>query len=235
MVQSDRAALDVATVDVAEQGEGVVVTLANGDAGNYLGVAELDVLSSALRSAEDSGKRWVLLRQRGRDFCLGRAPGGPKGEEARKVLIGFVQLMQTIELVTVATADGACAGFGVGLFALADISIAADTAWFQFPEILHGPAPAIVASWLYDRVPYKQALYWTMTGEKFSAADACQFGLASRITPAPELRAVGERTVETLDSLSGEALRNCKSAARVMSSAPPDLAVRRALALKWFR
>jgi len=227
------AAAERAKIEVEERGDGTVVTLASGDAGNYLGVEELDALSSRLRSAEDSGKRWVLLRQHGRDFCLGRAPG-PTGEDTRKALIGFVQLMQAIDLVTVAAADGGCAGFGVGLFALADISIAADGAWFQFPEILHGPAPAIVASWLYDRVPYKQALYWTMTGEKFGSADAYQFGLASRITPASALRAAERQTIETLDSLSGEAIRNCKSAARVMSSAPPDLAVRRALALKWF-
>jgi enoyl-CoA hydratase/carnithine racemase len=228
MVEAERAKFEV-----EERGDGVVVTLASGDAGNYLGVEELDVLAFRLHSAENSGKRWVLLRQHGRDFCLGRAPG-PTGEDTRKALIGFVQLMQTIDLVTVAAADGGCAGFGVGLFALADISIAADGAWFQFPEILHGPAPAIVASWLYDRVPYKQALYWTMTGEKFGSADAYQFGLASRITPAPALRAVAQQTIETLDSLSDKAIRNCKSAARVMSSAPPDLAVRRALALKWF-
>src|SRR5215469_4502304 len=175
MVQAERAKLEV-----EERGDGVVVTLASGDAGNYLGVEELDALAFRLRSAEDSGKRWVLLRQQGRDFCLGRAPG-PTGEDMRKALIGFVQLMQTIDVVTVAAADGGCAGFGVGLFALTDISIAADGAWFQFPEILNGPAPAIVASWLYDRVPYKQGLYWTMTGEKFGAADAYQFGLASRI------------------------------------------------------
>jgi len=228
MVEAERAKLEV-----EERGDGVVVTLASGDAGNYLGVEELDALAFRLRSAEDSGKRWVLLRQQGRDFCLGRAPG-PTGEDTRKALIGFVQLMQTIDVVTVAAADGGCAGFGVGLFALTDISIAADGAWFQFPEILNGPAPAIVASWLYDRVPYKQALYWTMTGEKFGSADAYQFGLASRITSASALQSVAQQTIETLDSLSGKAIRNCKSAARVMSSTPPDLAVRRALALKWF-
>jgi enoyl-CoA hydratase/carnithine racemase len=228
MAEAERAKLEF-----DDQGDGLVVTLASGDAGNYLGVEELDVLGARLRSAEESGKRWVLLRQHGRDFCLGRAPG-PAGEETRKVLISFVQQMQAMELITVAAADGGCAGFGVGLFALADISIAADGAWFQFPEILHGPAPAIVASWLYDRVPYKQALYWTLTGERFSSGDAYQFGLASRIVPASKLAGTAQQTIETLDSLSAKAMQDCKSAARVMRSAPSDLAVRRAMALKWF-
>lgn len=222
-----------AKLEFDERAQGLVITLANGDQGNYLGLEELDTLTAQLRGAEESGKRWVLLRQEGRDFCLGRA-GGPAGEEARKALIGFVQYLQSLELITVATADGGVSGFGVGLFALTDISIAADGAWFQFPEILHGPAPAIVASWLYDRVPYKQALNWTLTGAKFTAADAYQFGLASRVVAATDLTAAARETTDTLESLSAAAIRNCKGAAQVMSSAPRDQAVRRALALKWF-
>lgn len=224
---------DRAKLGFDEREQGLVITLASGDQGNYLGLEELDVLTARLRDAEESGKRWVLLRQEGRDFCLGRA-AGPGGEATRKALLGFVQYLQSLELITVATADGGVCGFGVGLFALADISIAADGAWFQFPEILHGPAPAIVASWLYDRVPYKQALHWTLTGARFTAPDAYQFGLASRVVAAADLAAAASQTIDTLASLSLAAIRNCKGAAQVMSSAPRDLAVRRALALKWF-
>jgi enoyl-CoA hydratase/carnithine racemase len=216
-----------------ERSQGLVITLASGDQGNYLGLEELDALTAQLRGAEESGKRWVLLRQEGRDFCLGRADG-PAGEETRKALLGFVQYLQSLELITVAAAGGGVCGFGVGLFALADISIAAEEAWFQFPEILHGPAPAIVASWLYDRVPYKQALHWTLTGAKFTAADACQFGLASRVVAAADLDAAAREATDLLESLSTAAIQNCKGAAQVMSSAPRDLGVRRAMALKWF-
>jgi enoyl-CoA hydratase/carnithine racemase len=226
-------AVQRAKLEVEERGDGIVITLASGNSGNYLGVEELDVLAAGFRGAEEAGKRWALLRQDGRDFCLGRGPG-PSGEDTRKALIGFVQQMQGLELITLAAADGGCAGFGVGLFALADLSIAADGAWFQFPEILHGPAPAIVASWLYDRVPYKQALHWTLTGSRFSSTDAYQFGLASKIVPAAQLANAAAETIDILESLSPEAMQNCKSVARVMSSAPQDPAVRRAMALKWF-
>jgi enoyl-CoA hydratase/carnithine racemase len=223
-----------AKLEIDERGDGVAITLAGGDTGNYLGTEELGILSSALGRAEESGKRWVLLAQKGRDFCLGRAPE-EGGEELREALIGFVQRMQALELITLAAADGGCAGFGVGLFALTDISVAANGCWFQFPEILHGPAPAIVASWLYDRVPYKQGLYWTMTGSKFDSGDAHRFGLASKVVPAAELAGAAQEAIDVLESLSPDAVRNAKSAARVMSAAPQDLAVRRAMALKWFR
>lgn len=220
-------------IEFEDRGSGLAITLASGDDGNYLSVDDLRVLGSELDKAEETGKRWIVLNQVGRDFCLGRAPG-PADEGTRKTLIGFVQRLQALELITIATADGGCAGFGVGMFALADISIAADTAWFQFPEILHGPAPAIVASWLYDRVPYKQGLYWTATGTRFGADDAYRFGLATRIVAAADLAATAEETVSALSALSPAAVTNAKSVAKAMSVAPPDLAVRRSMALKWF-
>lgn len=221
------------TLEVEERGEGVAITLASGDDGNYLGVEDLTALLSVFDDAEERGRRWVLLRQRGRDFCLGRAPE-QGGGDTRRALIGFVQRMQAMEPVTVAAADGGCVGFGVGVFALADISVAADSAWFQFPEILHGPAPAIVASWLFDRVPYKQGLYWTVTGTAFDAADAQHFGLATKVVPAGRLTASTDEIIDVLESVAPAALRNGKSAARVMSVAPPDPVTRRTVALRWF-
>jgi enoyl-CoA hydratase/carnithine racemase len=227
-------AVERAKIDVEERDEGVAITLLSGDTGNYLEVEELDRLASVLDEAEETGKRWVLIGQQGRDFCLGRAPGGG-GEDTRKALIGFVQRWQSAELMTVAAADGGCAGFGVGVFALADISLGSDGTWFQFPEILGNRSyPAIVASWLFDRVPYKQALYWTVTGAKFTAADAYQFGLASLVVPAAELGRRTDEIIAGLESVPAKALRDGKSAAQAMSSAPRDLAVRRSMALKWF-
>jgi len=227
-------AVERAKIDVEERDEGVTITLLSGDTGNYLGVEELARLTSVLDKAEEAGRRWILFRQQGRDFCLGRAPG-PGGEDTRKALSGFVQRWQSLEPMTVAAADGGCVGFAVGLFALADISLASERAWFQFPEILGGGSyPAIVASWLFDLVPYKQALFWTVTGARFTVADAYHFGLASTVIPVGELADRTDETIAGLESLSGKALRDGKTAAKAMSSAPRDPAVRRSMALKWF-
>jgi enoyl-CoA hydratase/carnithine racemase len=77
-------------------------------------------------------------------------------------------------------------------------------------------------------------LYWTVTGARFDAEDACRFGLASRVVPAADLAATAKETVRALSELSPAAVHNAKSVARAMSTAPPDLAVRRSMALKWF-
>jgi enoyl-CoA hydratase/carnithine racemase len=224
---------NLTAIEEVGHGEGVVLTLANGDEGNYLGLEELDVLTDALDRAQGDGRRWVLLRQRGQDFCLGRAPQ-VTGAGVREALSGFVQHLQTLEVVTISAVRGASVGFGVGLCSLTDLTIASQDAWFQFPEILHGPAPAIVASWLYDRVPYKQALHWTLTGARFGAEEAHAFGLVSKVVAPGELDEHVDETLQLLDGLSAGAVRNAKSMGRAMSVAPPDPAVRRAMALRWF-
>jgi methylglutaconyl-CoA hydratase len=228
------ATQDTQTVlDIDERADGTLVTLGSGDGGNYLGPPELEILTAALEKAERAQKRWFAIRNRGEDFCLGRTPG-PSGPEQREMLLGFVQRVQAAEITTVSAADGGIVGFGVGVFALPDLSIITDRSWLQFPEIHHGMAPAIVASWLYDYVPYKQALKWTLTGERFTADDAYTFGLASEVVAPDDLDSSLEATLSNLEALDASALRNCRSMGLAMSTVPSHPAVRRDVALKWF-
>jgi methylglutaconyl-CoA hydratase len=227
------AARSATAVEIDRRSDGTLVTLASGDEGNYLGPDELAIVTQALDDAERAGQRWFGLRQRGADFCLGRAPG-PSGPDSRELLIGFVQRLQATELVTISAADGGCVGFGVGVFALCDVSLVATSGWFQFPEILHGTAPAIVASWLYDYVPYKQALRWTLTGARFEASDAYTFGLASELVETDELGAALDATIDTIEGIAPPVLHNAKTMGRAMSLVPPHPAVRKDVALKWF-
>jgi enoyl-CoA hydratase/carnithine racemase len=220
-------------VEVAEREHGILVTLTGGEAGNYLGREELTMLDEALTRAEAADKRWFAITNTGQDFCLGRMPG-PSGPEQRDMLISFVQRVQAAQITTVAAADGGCVGFGVGVFALADLSIVTDRSWFQFPEIHGGMAPAIVASWLYDYVPYKQALRWTLTGDRFSAEEAFTFGLATEVVSPQGLSDRLEATLANLESIDASALGNARTMGRTMNVLPSHPAVRKDVALKWF-
>ncbi len=222
-----------AQIAIEETGDGVSATLLDGDAGNYLSFPDISRIGQILDDAEAAGKKWVLLRQNGSDFCLGREHGR-LNDSQREVLIGLVEKLQTTNVVTIAAASGRCEAFGVGLFALADISIAAEGATFRFPEILEGFAPAIVATWIFDAAPYKQALNWILTGERFDSQQALSYGIATEVVEESQLAAATKRVTETLSGISGAALVSCKGIARVMRENKLDLASRRAISLKWF-
>lgn len=221
-------------ISVEDRGDGIAVTLRSGDLGNYLGKRELATLTATLDRAEEAGKRWLLFGHQGRDLCLGRATSAERSP-AREELIGFVERLQSAGVLTIAASTGGSVGFGVGLFALADLGLAGESAWFQFPEILHGTAPAIVASWLYDRVPYKQGLYWTLTGARFDGHEAVQTGIATRVVPDAELATAVTETTTLLDHLDKDQLFRNKTAAQVFRGMPHDLVARREVALRWFR
>ena len=227
------ASEETSKLEIEETLEGVSVTLSDGDSGNYLGFSDISRIGKVLDDAESAGKKWVLLRQDGSDFCLGREHGR-LNDSQRQVLIGLVEKLQTTNVVTLAAASGRCEAFGVGLFALADISIAAESTTFRFPEILEGFAPAIVATWLFDSAPYKQALNWILTGEQFNSEQALRYGMATEVVKADQLTAATNRVIERLSQISLEALSSCKGIARVMRENQLDLASRRSISLKWF-
>jgi enoyl-CoA hydratase/carnithine racemase len=210
---------------------GCAITLTDGDAGNLLTLDEVGHLADVIRRADLDGTAWVLLRHRGRDFCLGRAPG-KLGSAQRLVLLDLVTALRAVNVPVISAASGGAAGFGAGLLALADVTLVTEQAWLQFPEILGGSAPAIVATWLFDLVPYKTALHWIATGERISSQAAEHHALVTHVVG--DLDAAVRAETDRLSSLSGEALRRCKAVARVMRDAPSDPTARRDMALRWF-
>lgn len=223
---------DLAPLSVEESEDGVTLTLGDGDGGNWLPIPVIETMRELYLDAAARRKKWVLLRHEGRDFCLGRKPG-KLSETDRQALINLAQTVESAEVITIAAAEGACEGFAVGLFALSDLSVAGERATFRFPEILAGFAPSIVASWLPDRAPYKQALAWMLTGEAVSAREGLDFGLATRVVPEGSTPEVVEAWTAQFAGQEREPLVKCKTATRVLRRVRDDDWAKRTVALKW--
>lgn len=219
-------------VILANKPELATITLAAGDEGNLLTSQDLADLEDAIKTVQHAGTPLLVIRQTGRDFCAGRAPG-PSSLADRERLSEIVRRLREVTAVTVSLADGACAGFGVGLFALADISLATPSTWFQFPEVAKGHAPALVTSWLFDYVPRKRALAWIMTGARISAAEALAAGIVTEVVPAAELPARADELIGELSALSPGALRECRTLADIMGGGAPDRRSQASIAVKW--
>jgi len=111
---------------------------------------------------------------------------------------------------TLAIVQGEALGVGCALAAVCDMTIAADTAVFQVPELDHNIAPTLVMWAFLNRVPYKTAAYLVYSRERISAARAEALGLVTKVAPAASLASEAEALTQSLLSRRVAALRGIK-------------------------
>jgi enoyl-CoA hydratase/carnithine racemase len=148
-----------------------------------------------------AGAHVLRFRPEGDVFCLGRDRGGSTPAAVRaeaEALAGLTRSAQRTKLVTVAEVQGDAAGFGVGLIAAFDVSVAVKQATFRFPEVGIGLAPALVLAWLPRVVGRREAFWLTATGTPLPAPRALELGLLNEVTDTREelTRRVDEMVAE---------------------------------------
>lgn len=175
----------VAGLELARQGDALAAVIDCGEE-NLLTGEICAALTACLRDPP-SDAHVLLLAARGPCFCLGRERRAETPAQLReevRALVALNQALSTTRLATVAQVHGDAAGFGVGLAALCDVTVAAPSARFWFPEVDIDLAPVVVLAWLPRLVGRKQALYLTQTGRKISAARAAEIGLVTSVSPS---------------------------------------------------
>lgn len=164
--------------------DGVVdVVLRRGD-DNLLTIDMCRVLTDRLLTP-DAGDHVLRIRADGPVFCLGRERRAETPDELRveaRSLVALNEALSSSPMVTVAQVHGDAAGFGVGLAALCDITIAAPSAGFRFPEVEIDLAPVVVLSWLPDLIGHKEAFRLTASGARVDARRAADLGLVTTVT-----------------------------------------------------
>lgn len=143
----------------------------------------------------------------GDGFSAGRphSPGGhPNGPEAAKhALSELVRLNLRIAQwpgPTVGIVHGFANGAALGLLQHMDIVLAASGTTFSFPEITYNLPPALVASYLGQKVDDKALRYLVMTGTEVGAERALAMGLISDVVDAATLADAGAAVLANLGS-----------------------------------
>jgi trans-feruloyl-CoA hydratase/vanillin synthase len=128
------------------------------------------------------------------------------------VALQWFRRLKDLSAVTVAKVNGWCFGGGFELAGICDIVIARDDAVFGLSEINFGIFPGGGTMWATaHNLPRKQALYYALTAETFTGAQAVQLGLATRAVPADQLDEEVARVVAQLVDKNRETLRATKS------------------------
>lgn len=128
-------------------------------------------------------------------------------ENARRTIHGFID----VPIPIIAAVNGAAVGWGATLATLCDIVLMSEKAYIAEPHINIGlvVGDGISVSWpLYMSLLRAKELIFT--GDRITAEQAVEFGLANRVVAAGELLNEAHRLAEKLLAQPRQALRETK-------------------------
>ncbi|MGH9098026.1 MAG: enoyl-CoA hydratase/isomerase family protein, partial [Acidimicrobiales bacterium] len=83
----------------------------------------------------------------------------------------------------VSAVNGICQGGGLLMAMLSDVAVASEDATFRCPELYRGIADTGYAAYLPAQIGPARARDMLFTGRKVTAAEACAWGIVSRMVP----------------------------------------------------
>lgn len=174
------------------------ITLDDPEKRNMLSHAMLAELVAAFERARDSGDvRAVVLTGRGEKvFCSGADLGGFSGDatliekhRASDLFLELFRLIPRLGKPSLCAVNGHVLAGGLGLAISCDLVIAKQGASFGTPEINVGAFPYMIMALIYRNVPRKKVNEMILLGERMSAEEAVEFGLANRVVSPEEFDA----------------------------------------------
>ena len=178
---------------------------------NALSTGLLDELAAGLRDAtRDQGARAIVLTGTGTVFCSGadlseRNAASGTTVSAPNVMPEILTTIVESPVPVIARVNGHARAGGLGLIAAADLAVAPEAASFAFTEVRVGVAPAMILVPALRVVDARFLSRMTLTGERFTAAEAMAAGLLSAVVPDASTldQWVTERTDEIQKSAPG--------------------------------
>ena len=179
---------------VFEVGEGTFAELAlnRPHAANAMSPSMLREFNKTLDVISATQHRLLLITGSGRNFCAGAdlhwmKESGAMGQaqnivEAKLLARVFARLV-ALPMPVVALVNGAAFGGAVGLVACCDYALASTTARFCLSEARIGLVPAVILPYLLHKVPRAFLARAGLSGDVFSAEEAVQYGLVTKVIP----------------------------------------------------
>ncbi len=208
---------------VERRGQAAWITLDSPSTRNALSAALVAELTDHLRVAHaDDALRAIVLTGAGPAFCAGadlknRGDMRGAGSATGNPFVEVLTLMRDGPKPVICAVNGATFGGGLGLVAAADIAVAVEGAKFSFSEVRLGVIPAMISVVVLPKLGEHLAMRLFLTGERFSAERALEYGLLHRVVPAGELEAAVAQEVEAIAKGGPNAIREAKQLVRRVS------------------
>lgn len=186
---------------------------------NALNDALMNELGDALLAFDaDENIGAIVLTGSSRAFAAGADISAMKDYDFVETFrTGFIsrnwETIRQVRKPVIAAVEGVALGGGCEVAMMCDIIIAADNARFAQPEIKLGVIPGAGGTQrLPAAVGKAKAMDWLLTGKMFSAQEAEQAGLVSRVVPAEETLPTALKVAAEIAEMPGLAVMAIKEA-----------------------
>lgn len=211
------------TVEYGFEGRIATITLRRPQVHNAFNVQVMqDLLTAFTTLSTDERLHAVVLTGEGPSFSAGadismmRDAANSSEEqnftEAQR-LSDLLHTINTFPCPVIARVNGTAMGGGLGLIAVCDIVISAESARFAFSEVKLGIAPSVISPFVLRKIGENHARGLFTTGERFSASRAQRIGLVHAVVPPEHLDDAVNKAISELLTSAPKALRTCKTLA----------------------
>ncbi|MFN7483592.1 MAG: enoyl-CoA hydratase/isomerase family protein [Betaproteobacteria bacterium] len=196
-------------------------------------IAELTAAFRALGA--EPGLRAIVLGGRGKAFCAGAdlswmaRMAGYTWDENRADAAALAEMLHTVwacPLPVLGRVHGDCYAGGVGLAAVCDVLVAAETVNFCLSEARLGLLPATVGPYVVRALGEQASRRYFTTAERFGAPRAAALGFVHECVPADQLDAACAAIVDAWVANGPAAVKACKRLVQDVAARPVDAELR---------
>jgi methylglutaconyl-CoA hydratase len=196
-------------------------------------LAELTAAFRALGA--EPGLRAIVLGGRGKAFCAGAdlswmaRMAGYTWDENRADAAALAEMLHTVwacPLPVLGRVHGDCYAGGVGLAAVCDVLVAADTVNFCLSEARLGLLPATIGPYVVRALGEQASRRYCTTAERFGAPRAAALGFVHECVPADQLDAACAAIVDAWVANGPAAVKACKRLVQDVAARPVDAELR---------
>ena len=208
-------------LQTTQQGAVLTITLSRPDVRNAFNDEVIAEITAAFQDAASRAEvRAVVLAAEGPAFCAGadlnwmrRMADYTHAENLADAgaLAEMLRVMYECPKPTIARIQGDVYAGGMGLVAVCDMAVSADTANFCLSEVKLGLIPATISPYVIRAMGTRAAHRYFLTAERFDAREAHRIGFVHEVVSADQLDAKVDEITLALVSASPNAVRSCKT------------------------
>jgi methylglutaconyl-CoA hydratase len=198
----------------------VTVTLNRPDVHNAMNEVLINELTECFRQlTTDDSVVVVVLTGNGKSFCAGADLSWMKrmvnyskmkNRKDSHLLLEMYEAIYSCPKPLIGRINGHTFGGGIGLLAVCDMTITIPGVQFAFSEVKLGLIPAVISTFVTQRMRLADMRRLFITGERFDSVIANKIGLIDLIVPVEKLDDIVKSCVEQVRSSSPYAIKEVK-------------------------